>query len=173
MTYTSEGANEGPRGEGADRRLDGGAWRAELDDRTVEAVGALTEALETVEVARGHLYAFHQLTGCADFKVERAVGLLETAGHRRLATRLSHELLGRNVLPGRWTFQVIEDYEDTYYTVFRDFEREARRLTHDLPHVHEADLKRMRRSAGEPGHEATPSEPATDRWSAEGEGEDR
>jgi hypothetical protein len=162
MTYTSEDTHR-PPGEGTDPRLTGGEWRAALDDRTVEGVGALTEALETIEVARGHLYAFHQLTGSADFKVERAVELLETAGHRELAERLRRELLGRNVLPGRWTFQVIEDYEETYYDVFRELERETRRLTDGLPHVHEADLKRRRRTAGEPGHEAVANEIVVDR----------
>ena len=49
------------------RRPDG------VDDATVEAVGRLTEALETVERARGHLYSFHQLTGEADFKIGDAV----------------------------------------------------------------------------------------------------
>lgn len=140
----------------SDPRLDGGAWREMLDDRTVRAVGALTEALETVEVARGHLYAFHQLTGSADFQLERAVELLKDAGHRALADQLSQQLLGRNVLPGRWTFQVIEDYEETYYEPFRDFERQGRQLTRGQRHVHEADLKRRRRSAGLRGHEATP-----------------
>lgn len=157
MAYLSDGAGQGGNG---DPRLEGGPWRAGLDDGTVEAVGALTEALETVEVARGHLFAFHQLTGEADFKVERAIELFGKAGHQALADRLSRELLGRNVLPGRWTFQVIEDYEDTYYTPFRELEREGRTLTQGLRHVHEADLKRQRRSAGEPGHEATPHEPA-------------
>ncbi|MFC4855808.1 hypothetical protein [Actinophytocola glycyrrhizae] len=160
MEYTSDRAGRSARHVEPDPRLAGGPWREALDDDSVEAVGALTEALETVEVARGHLYAFHQLTGAADFKVERAVTLFEKAGHRELAERLSRELLGRNVLPGRWTFQVIEDYENTYYTPFRDLEGEARTLTRGLPHVYEADLKRQRRSAGEPGHEASPDEPA-------------
>lgn len=141
-----------------DPRLERGDWRDELDDDTVEAVGAMTEALETVEVARGHLFAFHQLTGSADVKLERAIRLLDEAGHRELADRLKRELLGRNVLPGRWTFQVVEDYEDTYYTPFRDLEREVRELTHGVAHVFEADLKRQRRTVGEPGHEATPRE---------------
>lgn len=163
MTYTSDRAAQSTTDFELDPRLAGGPWREALDDVTVEAVGALTEALETVEVARGHLYAFHQLTGSADFKVERAIALLEKAGHQDLAERLSRELLGRNVLPGRWTFQVIEDYEATYYTPFRDLEREARSLTRGLPHVYEADLKRQRRSPGEPGHEATPHEPAAGR----------
>jgi hypothetical protein len=141
-----------------DPRLNGGDWRRELDDDTVEAVGAMTEALETVEVARGHLFAFHQLTGSADFKLERAINLLGEAGHHELAGRLKRELLGRNVLPGRWTFQVIEDYEDTYYTPFRTLEREVRELTRGVAHIFEADLKRKRRTKGEPGHEATPRE---------------
>lgn len=153
MTDTADGATGDPR-------LDGGSWRDALDDVTVEAVGAMTEALETVEVARGHLYAFHQLTGSADFKLEHAVELLEKAGHTRLAERVSRELVGRNVLPGRWTFQVIEDYENTYYAPFREHERQVRALTGGMPHVHEADLKRRRRSAGVAGHDATPHEPS-------------
>ena len=142
--------------------MDDGGWRDSLDETTVEAVGAMTEALETVEVARGHLYAFHQLTGSADFKLERAIELLGKAGHEELAERLNRELLGRNVLPGRWTFQVVEDYENTYYLPFREHERDVRTLTHGMPHVYEAGLKRQRRSPGVPGHEATPREPAAE-----------
>ena len=83
------------------RRPDG------VDDATVEAVGRLTEALETVERARGHLYSFHQLTGEADFKLGDAVDLLRAAGHAALADRLDREIVGRNVIGGRWTFQVM------------------------------------------------------------------
>ncbi|NED96671.1 hypothetical protein G1H11_15280 [Phytoactinopolyspora alkaliphila] len=127
-----------------------------LDSATVDAVGKLTEALETVEVARGHLYAFHQLTGSADFTLEEAVSKLRDAGHVGVAEQLSTELLGRNVLPGRWTYQVIEDYEDTYYHVFRALERQARELVRGHRHLHEAELKRRRRTAGLPGHEPHP-----------------
>ncbi|SDE39890.1 hypothetical protein [Glycomyces harbinensis] len=160
MNHISDAPPPEPAGSGSDPRLAGSAWRSALDDRTVEAVGALTEALETAEIARGHLFAFHQLTGSADYKVEDAIGLLKAAGHGDLAQRLTTELLGRNVLPGRWTFQIIEEYESTYFDVFRDLEREVRALTGGMPHVYEADLKRRRRSAGEPGHEAEPTEPA-------------
>jgi hypothetical protein len=123
---------------------------------TVEAVGKLTEALETVEVARGHLYAFHQLTGSADFALGDAVELLRRAGHKDLADDLDRELVGRNVLPGRWTYQVVEEYEDTYYGVFREFERRGRELIGGHRHAYEAGLKRQRRTPDEPGHEATP-----------------
>jgi hypothetical protein len=130
----------------------------DTDPDTVAAVGRLTEALETVEIARGHLYAFHQLTGEADFKVEDAADLLRKAGHTDLADRLETELVGRNVLPGRWTFQVVEDYEDTYYDPFRALERAARELTGGRRHVYESGLKHRRRTHGEPGHEAVPGQ---------------
>jgi len=29
-----------------------------------------------------------------------------------VAERLATELVGRNVLPGRWTFQVVEEFDD-------------------------------------------------------------
>ncbi|MCW2753165.1 MAG: hypothetical protein JWQ32_576 [Marmoricola sp.] len=125
---------------------------------TIEAVGKLSEAMETVEIARGHLYAFHQLSGHADFQVEDAVELLRAAGHEDLAADLDRELVGRNVLPGRWTFQVIEDYARTYYEPFQAFEERARALTGGHRHVFEAGLKRERRSADEPGHEGDPAD---------------
>ncbi|GAA5115024.1 hypothetical protein [Haloechinothrix salitolerans] len=142
-----------------DPRLDDNlAETGQVDDTTITAVGKLTEAFETVECARGHLYTFHQLTGSADFKLERAIELLDEAGHGGLARKLQRELLGRNVLPGRWTFQVIEEYDDLYYAPFREFERQARELTLGYRHLYEAGLKRARRTPGLPGHEATPAE---------------
>ncbi|MGI5996852.1 hypothetical protein [Saccharomonospora viridis] len=126
------------------------------DTATVRAVGKLTEAWEAVEEARGHLYAFHRLTGTADFALEEAIGMLHDAGHHELAARLDRELLGRNVLPGRWTYQVVEDYEDTYYGVFHRFVDQARALTPGQRHAYEAELKRTRRTRGEPGHEPDP-----------------
>ena len=133
------------------RRPDG------LDDATVEALGLLTEALETTEQARGHLYSFHQLTGKADFEVGDAVEKLREAGHAELADRIETELLGRNVLPGRWTFQIVEDYDDTYWTKFRELESEVReKLGHGLRHLHEAELKESRRTKGHPDHTARP-----------------
>ena len=130
-----------------------------VDDATVEALGQLTEALETADRARGHLYAFHQLTGSADIKLGEAVTSLRDAGHGDIAERLERELVGRNVIAGRWTFQVVEDYDDNYWSVFRSLERSAREtLAAGRRHLFEARLKQRERSKGEPGHEATPGE---------------
>lgn len=138
---------------GADRRPPG------VDDDTVTAVGKLTEALETTERARGHLYSMHQLTGQADLGLDEAVSLLRRAGHHRLADRVQDELIGRNVLPGRWTYQIVEEYDDGYYACFRELERVARtELLAGVRHAHEARMKDDRRTRGRPGHEAAPGD---------------
>ena len=127
----------------------------DLDDVTVEALGKLSEALETVERVRGHLYSMHQLTGTADFQLDDAVDLLRKAGHTALADRIDHELIGRNVIPGHWTFQLVEEYDDGYYADFKALEKTARdTLAQGKRHLYEAELKERRRTHGRPGHEA-------------------
>ncbi|UOY00773.1 hypothetical protein [Blastococcus sp. PRF04-17] len=100
--------------------------RPDLDDTTVEGLGKLSEALETVDQARGFLYAFHQLTGKADRQLQEAVELLRKAGHGALADDLDRDLVGRNVIADRWTFQIVEDFDDNYWSAFRSFDRRAR-----------------------------------------------
>ena len=122
-----------------------GKPRAVIDDTTVQALGKLSEALETTERARGHLYEMHQLTGTADFQLDEAVSLFMQAGHTEIAERIQRELIGRDVIPGHWTFQLIEEYDDTYYAEFRTVEREARdKLAGGQRHLHEAKLKKAR-----------------------------
>ncbi|MET7683343.1 hypothetical protein [Streptomyces sp. NPDC005423] len=137
--------------DGAHQRPDG------VSEETVQALGALSKALETTERARGHLYSFHQLTGTADFQVERAVELLREAGHPEWADKVQSELVGRNVIPGHWTFQIIEAYDTTYHQPFTSLEQEA---VHELAagrrHLHEARMKEARRTTGHPDHTARP-----------------
>ncbi|WP_205473077.1 hypothetical protein [Nocardioides sp. SYSU D00038] len=128
-----------------------------LDDATVEALGKLGEALEATEHARGHLYAFHRTTGRSDLLLGEAVDLFREAGHPELADRLATELVGRNVIADRWTFQLVEDYDDNYWSAFRELEREARdRLAGGRRHLYEAEMKAERRTHGAPHHEAGP-----------------
>ncbi len=104
------------------RRPDG------VSDETVAALGKLSEALEVVENARGNLYAFHRLSGMADLTLGEAVEALRDAGHTGLADRIETELIGHNVVQGRWTFQVVEEYDDGYYATFKILEEQARIL---------------------------------------------
>jgi hypothetical protein len=131
--------------------------RPDLDDTTVEGLGKLSEALETVEQARGLLYGFHQLTGKADRLLQDAVDLLRKAGHAAFADDLDRDLVGRNVVGDCWTFQVVEDYDANYWATFRDFDTRARtELADGDRHVHEARMKQRERTAGHPRHEAGP-----------------
>jgi hypothetical protein len=143
---------DGPRGRGS---LDGppghgsrpDRTRPDLDDATTEAVGRLSEALEWVERARGALYEFHQLSGRADLTLTKAITGLEDAGHARIAGFVRDELYGRNVLDGRWTFQIVEEYDRLYYRPFAEVDEEVRRrLTDGMRHVHEARMKARERA---------------------------
>lgn len=128
-----------------------------VGDDAVAAAGRLSEALETTERARGHLYAFHQLTGHADLALDDAVRLLRGAGRPDLADQVARELIGHNVLRGRWTFQIVEEYDDGYYQHFRSVEELIRSaLVDGRRHVFEAEMKERRRTHGSPGHTAHP-----------------
>ena len=90
--------------------------RAGVDDDTVEAVGQVSEALEYVERARGHLYSFHQLMGHADLLLGARATNCVPPGTVTPPTDSRSEMVGRNVLHGRWTFQIVEEFDDGYWT---------------------------------------------------------
>lgn len=145
--------------EEAGRQDVGHTVPTDVDEATVAALGLFSEALETTERARGHLYSFHQLTGAADFKLEEAASELAAAGHEEFAEEVRTELIGRNVIAGRWTFQIVEDYDDNYWSRVRQLEEKTRNeLAAGRRHLHEAQLKEQRRTHGKPGHAARPRE---------------
>ncbi len=130
----------------------------QTDDATVEAVGKVTEAFEWIERARGRLYDFHQLVGHADGLLGEAADALDAAGHAKQARTVRDEVVGRNVLEGRWTFQVVDEFDDRYWEPFRAVEREIREdLTDGRRHVFEAEMKEGRRTRGHPAHTARPT----------------
>ena len=117
------------------------------DPTTIEALGKIGEALEAVERARGHLYSFHQLSGTADLTLQAGVAKLREAGHEELAEEIESDLVGRNVLPGHWTFQIVEEYDDGYWSVFREYENKARQLlAGGKRHLYEANMKAEERA---------------------------
>jgi hypothetical protein len=137
------------------RRPDG------VSDETISALGTLSEAFEAVESARGFLYTFHRLTGTADITLGKAIDELREAGHAELADHLERDLLGRNILQDRWTFQIVEEYDETYYSVFQELERAAReQLLGGRRHIYEAEMKERERTRGHPRHTARPEHDA-------------
>ena len=130
-----------------------------VSDETVEALDTLTRALETIEVARGHLLQFHRLTGTGDTQLRESVEQLRACGHVDLADSIERELVGRNVIEGRWTFQIVEEYDDDYVATWRATERRAReQLVGGRRHLLEAEMKEANRTHGHPRHTATPAE---------------
>jgi hypothetical protein len=120
-------------------------------------VGKLSEALECVERARGHLYDMHQLIGHADLLLGEAADKLRASGHGEHSRRLEDELVGRNVITGRWTFQIVEEFDDNYWSVFRAEEKRVRDALQDgKRHVFESEMKERRRTHGKPGHSSRP-----------------
>lgn len=112
-----------------------------MTDAEVQALGTLSEALEVVEYVRGLLYEFHRRSGTADKTLQQATDQLRSAGHPELAAELDDVLVGRNVLPGLWTFQIVEAYDEQYWSVFRAMEQRIRdRLGADR-HLYEAEMK--------------------------------
>jgi len=123
----------------------------------IEALGKASEAVEYVVRARGHLYSLHQLIGRADLLFEQAAERFADAGLADEAVLLDTEIVGRNVLDGRWTFQLVEEFDDCYYRpVSEALRRLELRHVGGSRHVFEEEMKERRRSRGRPGHERRP-----------------
>ena len=74
-----------------------------------------------------------------------------------IASHIEDDLVGRNILEGRWSFQVVEEYDANYYAPFKEHELAARAdLVDGRPHLFEAEMKEDRRTHGRRHHEATP-----------------
>jgi hypothetical protein len=130
-----------------------------VTDGIVDALGKFSEGLEIVEQARGYLHGFHRLIGSADFLFEEAADRFEAEGETERAEYLRAEIIGRNVLDGRWTFQILDEFNDLYYTAVKAAEESARqKLAGGVRHLQEAEMKERRRSRDRAGHESRPPE---------------
>jgi hypothetical protein len=119
-----------------------------VDDETVAALGELSAAFEVIEEARGHLYAFHRRSGTADLSLQKALDHLRKAGQAELADEIDQVLVGRDVVPGMWTFQLVEAYDRTYYDVWRAAVEKAERIAGGVPHLAESGMKEQEQSEG-------------------------
>lgn len=126
-------------------------------DETVTAVGKVTEAFEWLQRARGHLYELHQVVGHADGLFGEAAEELRAAGHHDEAELIERDVMGRNVLEGRWTFQMIDEAEELFFRPVGTVEQEIRsRLLQGRRHVLEAEMKVRKLTAGAEGQRPWP-----------------
>ena len=85
--------------------------------------------------------------------------MIRAAGHDDIADALDRDTLGRNPLPGMWSFQMVESYDDGYYADAKGIQQRAiEDLMAGRRHVFEAEMKELRRTRGREGHEATPDD---------------
>ena len=117
-----------------------------MTDHDVRASGLMSEALERVERARGALYDLHQLIGGADGQLDEVIAALRQAGRAELADGLQRELVGIDVLEGRWTYQVVEEFDGGFYARWKQWEERVRLETvGGRRHLLEAQLQQERR----------------------------
>lgn len=115
---------------------------AGASDAQVDAAGKISAAFEVIENARGMLYQFHRMSGMADLQLQEGLELLREAGHTELADEIEDVLVGRNVVRDMWTFQIVENYDDQYYRVFKAVDAKVKaQLSAGIPHIFEAEMK--------------------------------
>jgi hypothetical protein len=120
-----------------------------MDEQAIEATGKLSEALEYIERARGHLFDLHQLIGHADLLLDEVLDSLEAQDRPDLQKLIRSQLYGRNVLGGKWTFELVEEFDDGFYAAWKDVEFEVRdELTDGKRHVLETRMKKDRQARG-------------------------
>ncbi|HST46948.1 hypothetical protein [Jatrophihabitans sp.] len=123
---------------------------AGASDELVAALGKLSEALEVVEEARGLLYTFHRRSGTADRILQDAVQAFHDAGEPETARQVADLLVGRDVIPGFWTFQIVEGYDTQYWQPFQAVEAAVReRLGDGTAHIYEAEMKHGEQQPGQ------------------------
>jgi len=114
------------------------------DDAAI-AAARLGEALEYVERARGHLYDFHHHIGHADGMLDEVLTGLQKGGRGDLAALIRERVLGQDVLENRWTYQVVDEFDDGFYAAWREVVAQVR---DEVPggerHTWEAALRERR-----------------------------
>lgn len=116
----------------------------DLTDTEREALHEVELGLEWLQRAQGHLIEFHHATGHGMDHLDCAKSLLRESGHAALADDLETTVLPHGVVDGdRWSYDVLESFQDTIHTEIRRFEREVRQeLADGTRHVRERRQER-------------------------------
>lgn len=103
-------------------------------EQTTDCTNAELEALHEVELglewfqrAQGYLIEFHHATGHGMDHLHRAETLLKECDNDALADAIRDELLPRGVIDDeRWSYDVLENFQDTLLAETVEFERRVR-----------------------------------------------
>lgn len=116
----------------------------DLTDAEREALHEVELGLEWLQRAQGHLIEFHHATGHGMDHLDRAESMLRESGHVALADDLETTVLPHGVVDGdRWSYDVLESFQDTIHTEIRRFEKQVRQeLADGTRHVRERRQER-------------------------------
>lgn len=99
----------------------------ELSEAEVAALHEVELGVEWLRRAHGDLVAFHHEVGHAMDHLADAEGALRECGRTELADALRDEFLPRGVLDDdRWSYDVLESYEDDFLEPLGAFEAATR-----------------------------------------------
>jgi hypothetical protein len=99
----------------------------DLDEAEREALHRVELGVEWLHRAHGDLVEFHHKTGHAMDHLAEAEHLLRDAGHDDLADALRDEYLPRGVIDdGRWSYDVLETFQEGFLADLTAFEERAR-----------------------------------------------
>ncbi|PCR91269.1 hypothetical protein [Natrinema ejinorense] len=124
-----------------------------LSDAEFDALHEVELGLEWVQRAQGSLLEFHHATGHGMDHLYRAEELLRATGHDELADAVRTELLPHGVVDeDRWSYDVLENFQESLLAETRSLERRVRReLADGQRHVRERRQEReWKRRADDP-----------------------
>ncbi|MXV63888.1 hypothetical protein GS429_17845 [Natronorubrum sp. JWXQ-INN-674] len=115
-----------------------------LSDTECGALHEVELGLEWFQRAQGSLLEFHHATGHGMDHFREAETLLRAVGHDDLADAIRDDLLPHGVVDGdRWSYDVVENYQETLLAESKSLERRVRReLADGERHVRERRQER-------------------------------
>lgn len=124
-----------------------------LSETELEALHEVELGLEWAQRAQGCLLEFHHATGHGMDHLFRAEELLRAAGRDDLADAIRADLLPHGVVDeDRWSYDILENFQESLLAETRSLERRVRReLADGERHVRERRQEReWKRRADEP-----------------------
>ena len=116
---------------------------AQLDDREREALHEVELGVEHLHRAYGHLLAFHHSVGHAMDRLAAIEDDLRAAGREEYAAELRDDHLPAGVVDERWSYELVEAFNDGFLAEMTDFERRLREeTTGGKRHVAEREQRR-------------------------------
>ncbi|WP_424016595.1 hypothetical protein ACOZ4N_11890 [Halorientalis pallida] len=111
---------------------DGSTAPADLTEDERAALHQVELGLEWLHRAHGHLVEFHHNTGHAMDHLAEAEPLLRECGYDDLADAVRDRYLPHGVIDDdRWSYDVLESFQEGFLDEIEGFEREARDVVAD------------------------------------------